>query len=676
MRTGSAFRARLFARPVARLSSLLIFLLIPFLLAGCNISGHVLRDGVGVANQTVTLTGPGIEQTVLTDEHGFYQFHNINSGYYRVRLDGLGSLSQRVSKLTRQGSVAGVDFVMDTSTIRQLDSGSVIGRVAENGTHAWKGIPFAQAPVGPRRWQHAQPPLPWTEEYMALAPSEPCTQIGHMQIDIPVTQFNKVVGSEDCLYLNIWSPAFAALPAEPRPVMFWIHGGFNSTGESAVFDAKALAERYGVIVVTVNYRLGVFGWLSHPALQRGSNPLAQSPNYGTTDLIRALQWVQGNIPRFGGDPDRVTIFGQSAGGFDVASLLISPRASGLFQRAIIQSGGFPTHTRVEAEQPIESGGNAFSSAEWIQDLLIADGLAEDRSAAVAYRESMSLDEIEAYLRQKPVEELLAHVDEFFSGMYNWNFIIRDGLVIPDADPFELLATGAYNQVPIISGSTRDESKLFMAYDPEYTVAGLPLIPRDKRYYELAAYYRSAYWKATAVDEFARLASEHQPGSIFAYRFDWDEEPKIVGSEMAFMIGASHTMEIPFVFGDADTFFYQELATPFLFSRSSQPGRTVLADRMSSYWANFAYTGDPAAGIAGDTQEWSAWSNAADADKMMLFDSEADGGIRMSADTVFLAPLQQELQAEAGFSNQRQHCLTYRLTFGEDDWYADACGPLP
>ncbi|MCG8316157.1 MAG: carboxylesterase family protein [Pseudomonadales bacterium] len=642
------------------------------LLASCRISGQVTRDGEGLADQKLILEGEGISVEVYTDQDGYYSFKDIESGYYRVRLDGQGSLSQPVFKVTNQSNVSGINFNIATPTVRETTKGTVLGSIDSNGTYVWKGIPFATAPLGDLRWRHALPGSRWEGEFLALSHSSSCTQLGHLQLDIPITEIGKVVGSEDCLYLNVWSPAFESLPAEPRPVMFWIHGGGNTAGESAIFDGKVLADKYGVIVITVNYRLGVFGWFSHPALQGGDSVLAGSPNFATTDLILALQWVQDNIEQFGGDKNRVMIFGESSGAVNVASLLVSPLASGLFQRAAMQSGGFPYQTKTESENYFESGGGEHSSAELINRLLIADGLAENREAAILTQDRMTLTELETYLRSKTASDLLVHFDGSNFGMYGWQDFIGDGVVIPEVDPYLLFETGQYNQVPIIAGTNRDEIKLFMAFDPAFTVAGLPFIIKDKNYYELAARYRSDFWKAGAVDEFAYRATVNQPGEIFTYRFDWDEEPKILWNELSEMIGASHFFEVPFVFGTPNK-FPVSLASPLLFTKSSAAGRQQLGNSVSSYWAAFAYTGDPGFGYGqSEDQQWRPWVNGHSSEKTLILDTPADAGIRMAVESLFLDDLQLQLQAEEGFGNQAQKCSTYLSTYGADTWVAANC----
>ena len=173
-----------------------------------------------------------------------------------------------------------------------------------------------------------------------------------------------VTGSEDCLFLNIWSPPNAV----DLPVMFWIHGGGNTIGHGGSYSGAKLATAQNVVLVTINYRLGLFGWFSHPALQRG-DPLDDSGNYGTLDMVEALKWVQANIATFGGNPANVTVFGESAGAVDTLSMMASPLAKGLFHRSIVQSGGYQPATVATVQNYIEDGGHENSGKEIVNQLL-------------------------------------------------------------------------------------------------------------------------------------------------------------------------------------------------------------------------------------------------------------------------------------------------------------------
>jgi len=225
------------------------------------------------------------------------------------------------------------------NAIRSVENGEMIGFKSRHDTHAWLGIPYAAPPVGELRWKAPRPPEPWTGRFEAIELGSVCPQPSVFGLPVPGGQ--TIMGAEDCLVLNIWAPIFREekTPVDRKrlPVMLWIHGGGNNmeSGGNPNFNGSTLAGQNHVVVVTINHRLGPLGWFRHPALRsEDSSPEDNSGNYGTLDIIQALKWVQKNITAFGGDPEKVTIFGQSSGGANVLSMMASPLAKGLFHRAI------------------------------------------------------------------------------------------------------------------------------------------------------------------------------------------------------------------------------------------------------------------------------------------------------------------------------------------------------
>ena len=315
---------------------------------------------------------------------------------------------------------------IDTGTIEGLDTAGVI---------VFRGIPYAAPPVGDLRWRPPQPPKPWTGV-------RPASQLGHNCIQHQpygdIDPFTAGV-SEDCLYLNVWTSSLP-LPASrnPRPVLVWIHGGgfWAGFGGEERHNGAPLA-RKGVVVVTLNYRLGAFGFLAHPALAAES-PHHAAGNYGLLDQTAALQWVKRNIARFGGDPTRVTIFGESAGGFSVGSLIASPLAKGLFQRAILESG-------TGVGLGIVSRDTARAIAFRFADSLRVSGVRAD-----AARHLRALD---------PDTVLAASLHLGPPGAPQF-FPVVDGWVLPHAVD-STLASGAANLVPVIAGTNRDEGDEWM-----------------------------------------------------------------------------------------------------------------------------------------------------------------------------------------------------------------------
>ena len=225
------------------------------------------------------------------------------------------------------------------------------GYTGRYGSHVWLGIPYAEPPVGERRWRAPAPPAAWSGAREALAFGDHCPQIASPFGGVTDAPAGSISGSEDCLYLNVYAPRMepGAAAQAKLPVLVWIHGGGNVVGLADFYDGGRLAQSQDVIVVTLNYRLGPLGWFRHAALREGASPAEQSGNFATLDLVRALEWVRENAASFGGDPGNVTIFGESAGGTNVFTLLLSPLANGLFQRAIVQSGDAGMTAPAQAE---------------------------------------------------------------------------------------------------------------------------------------------------------------------------------------------------------------------------------------------------------------------------------------------------------------------------------------
>ena len=298
-------------------------------------------------------------------------------------------------------------------------------------------------------------------------------------------KFGQVAGQEDCLYLDVYAPPMTGEAAAKAklPIMIWIHGGSNTWGRADQYDGSALAARFKVVVVVVQYRLGALGWFAHPALRDGGTiPEDASANFGTLDQIRALEWIQQNGATFGGDTSRVTIFGESAGGQNVATLLTSPRAKGLFQRAIVQSGSFKSEPLDLAEG--KTGVSPVSGIA-IGQKIIGAGQQVTAAALRAAPVSAIYDAYKAEPRD---------LDPFR--------IIADGIVVPAAGLDSVLdAPSQYNAVPVITGTNHDELKLFNALNPKFVtyVGGKLPVARDPAFYEAAALYPSRMWRANSVD---------------------------------------------------------------------------------------------------------------------------------------------------------------------------------
>jgi para-nitrobenzyl esterase len=503
-------------------------------------------------------------------------------------------------------------------------SGKVRGVEEKVDTWVWRAIPFAKPPVGPLRWMAPRDPEPWEGVRETKGFCEPCPQY------LPLGTLT--YGSEDCLYLNVWRPRTSETNL---PVYFWIHGGGNTLGSASTPDywGENIASRSNMVFVSVNYRVGPFGWFTHPALRTGTPGSEEddSGNFGTLDLIQALTWVQNNIKAFGGDPETVMIAGESAGGFNVLSLLISPLAEGLFHRAMSESGGPMASTVEEGE---ESARNA------ILRLLVNDRTAADMAQAEVHLADMSDSEIEAYLRAKTPHQVLRAYDPWVFGMIDMPYLFEDGTVLPETG-YATLETGTYpNKVPTILGSNKDELKLFLFMDPHFS-------GKDDLY-EVVTSFGSDTFKATGVDQVARKLRSHadQPG-VYAYQFLWgcvrDTGESPLPDPWGFKLGSFHALEIPFFFGSDDLFV---VLHNLLFTRENRPGREALTSAMMQYAARFVRTGDPNTPGSG-LPEWRPWSNEPDGPKCILFDVDEDQvlDIRMSTAEISEASVEERLAAE-------------------------------
>ena len=485
-------------------------------------------------------------------------------------------------------------------SVVQTRFGPVQGFPDADSTLVWKAIPYARPPLGDLRWRAPQDPLPWDDVRASHSFSAGCTQFS------PVMS-GAIVGSEDCLYLNVWRPQGSETGL---PVYVWIHGGGNSIGSATMvpdYYGNRIAARSRVVFVSMNYRLGPFGWFTHPALRDGESPEDASGNYGTLDIVQALKWIQQNIASFGGDPHSVTVTGESAGGFNVLSLLIAPPARGLFQRAMSESGAALTRSMDEAD--------ARAGAA-LDQLLVRAGKARTPGAAESVAAGMSPQQIRTFLRSRTDRQIVQCYAAGAMGMTDNPAILRDGVVIP-VDGFDSLSGDDYpGKVPVILGGNREELKLFMAF------AGNP--PWKGDLYQAEATYGSERWKVSGVDEVARRLTSHadQP-PVYTYLFSWgamDAQGKSpMPGNWGRRLGAFHSLEIPFFLG-TDTL--NAVMQSFLFTRQNAPGRKALSAAMMDYLAAFARTGNPNRPGSG-LPEWPAWTPTPGSPRGVIFDATAE-----------------------------------------------------
>ena len=512
----------------------------------------------------------------------------------------------------------------DATTVTTTQ-GHLVGFTAKNGAHVWRGVPYGADTSGQNRWRAPRPAPAWEGVREALNFAPVCPQIATPFTPIESFTNGKLEGSEDCLALDIYAPANTN--QKDLPVMFWIHGGGNVSGASQLYVGENLTVNENVIVISVQYRLGPLGWFSHPALVESAKTSEdKSANFGILDLIAALKWTRENAASFGGNPDNITIFGESAGGHNVVSLLASPLAEGLFHRAIIQSGSFDSVTIAAARG--DTGELPNPSLKVAKRLGGADKF-----------HSASLAEIFAAF------ELETSDGDAFMDLPR---IIRDGVALPETPLREAFASKeGFHNVPIISGTNKDEMKLFYLFDERLTETkfGEFIVAKDQDFYDAASDYSSRVWKIRSVDRPLALMSKAGHSDVYGYRFDWDEGGKFLWMDFAKMLGASHAIEIPFVFnrfkilGDADK---------IMFSKKTNDTRENLSRAMGRYWANFARTGVP------QSQDGPTWPDFGTDAKIMLFDSENDGGLKVQSGLDNFDALVSDLKPDPRLS-QGQRC---------------------
>jgi len=482
----------------------------------------------------------------------------------------------------------------DFPTVVETEYGRIEGLLGpDNDTVSWVGIPFAKPPVGDLRWKRPDDPEKWDGVRQAFEFCDQCTQYNEAW---------EVVGSEDCLYLNVWRPDSEETDL---PVYFWIHGGGNSIGSAIYtsYDGSHMASSNNVVVVSTNYRLGPLGWFTHPSLRKDKkgSQMSDSGNYGTLDIIMALKWVKENIGSFGGNPKNVTIAGESSGGANVFALLLSPLAAGLFHKAIVQSG-FPWADSVEAGDE--------SAEDVIDELMASDGISD-------LKDGMKENQIADYLRSKSAEDILLTYTPGPTGMLDTNkpdaynefcHIFTDGTVLPSDDFFPLILSGQYNKVPIIIGSNEEEQKLNLF--PSLISGNM-----DPCSYQQYALSETEASFGALTNLMANLLSIHQPEEVYVYRFLYgtyrylpqtcEPDPNAFNAwsgwfdpnpydefgpfHLGLAFGACHTLVVPFFFGNFE-FLIEEL-TPLIFPLD-YAGYQLLSDAMMKYTANFAYTGNP------------------------------------------------------------------------------------
>ena len=498
--------------------------------------------------------------------------------------------------LAATGLLVGVSALANANPLKvKTQQGKVVGKTINSGkVRAFMGLPYAAPPVGELRWKAPQPPAKWKGDRDATKYGAHCAQ-GRVFEDMV---FEDAGPSEDCLFLNVYTPADAKSKSK-LPVMFWIHGGGYSGGASSEprHNGDFLPLK-GVVLVTINYRLGVFGFLVTDELAKENN--GSAGNYGLQDMVAALQWVKSNIKQFGGDPGNVTIFGESAGSFAVSTLMASPMAQGLFQKAIGESGAaFPSAMNLGGETVAE---RAKIDGKWVEGLGVK-----------------SLEELRAMPADKLLEAAKKKGATGFAPDIDGKFLTE-----PVADTY---AAGKQAHIPLLAGWNADEGSFFAMRGmtaaqwkamadgmfKERAAEFLTLYPGDTDAQALRSAIDFGSDSFIAFGTWKWLEAHRKTGDspIYRYHFELAATPsKYHPGTFAF-----HSDDIEYVFGTLDT-------RP---GWSVRPEDRELSEAMMTYWTNFAKTGDPNGTKKGDRNGVPAWPKYGEDDALIHLNSPITSG---------------------------------------------------
>jgi len=515
------------------------------------------------------------------------------------------------------------------------------------GTYSWKGIPFAKPPVGALRWKAPVEPTAWNGTLQAKKFGNACAQYGRIYgpganntYDATIgTTLNQAVGSEDCLTLNVWRPAN---DAGNLPVIYFVYGGSNVSGYTAdpTYDGALLAKTANAVVVTANYRVGLFGWFDLPQLKNGANPQDDSGNFATLDQILTLKFINKNIAGFGGNPGNVTVMGQSAGAINVYSLLTSPIVVAskpqLFHKAIPLSGGMALSEELPKGSIPTIRPESYSLGQAnkvLSGLLIADGKATDDATATAFIASQSKTQIADYIRSKTPAEIFKQLLTTVPPQLRSTSHIPDGTVVANS-PISAINAGNYLKVPVLAGMTQSEGKLFASFFAlAPALGGKPgLIVNDATRFDMMmkfnpnaaptltnadlidASYLPVETPATGYNARAGLVShllftanrdamlnalKAKQSNVWYCLFAWDKEPAPWND----VYGAAHAFDLPFVFGTFGPSLFSNVTN----SDANKRGRLALSSAMMASIAAFAKNGDPNNSSLGVS--WPVWPQA-------------------------------------------------------------------
>lgn len=528
----------------------------------------------------------------------------------------------------------------------------------------WEDIPYAEPPLGDLRWKA---PREIKQHSSVIKPKSNNFCLQRTSNFGGSGDFSKeaISGTEDCLYLDIFAPLKKS--DKLLPVMFWIHGGSNTSGLKDLYSFNKLVKKHNVIVVRVNYRLGPLGWFTHPAIQSLQNGIDKTSNFGTLDIIAALEWVNENITLFGGDKNNITVFGESAGGHNVLSLLVISEAKELFHKAISMSGYTTSLSKEDAyrqkEQSVTSRHSSWS---------VVNRILHDRGSLKNQNEYTN-SELRNILYSLSGKEFYKYYGDRQT-FEEIPLLTNDGILIPEIGLSKALSKEKHiNQVPMIVGSNRDEVKFWLALS-EYFVTvdssiggflfNLPkIILKDESAYEAFNYYRSTAWKVRGVDQPLQSLAKAGNNQLFAYRFDWDDHRRFIIADFKKLFGASHAIEIPLLIGDSSLVGGPPISN-FVYPKGVS--KNYISKNMMKYWTNFAKNGDP--GYSSNKIKWESYLDTkTNLFSYIILDNRKN--LRMSSENTSLKLLSDELYFDSRLSELEKCVVLYQMfTYVGNDEY--------
>ena len=518
----------------------------------------------------------------------------------------------------------------DKDIVVKSQSGNYLG-IEATDLYVFKGVPYAEPPVGALRWR-----APRDVEYLdaIIDATEFKNECVQPKDNSSIFNRNLSTGDEDCLYLNIYVPKNQnSLNKNKFPVMYWIHGGSNIWGAGSDYDFSNLATSQQVIVITINYRLGLFGWFASPFFAETAEGLDKSYNFGHLDIIKGLEWVNQNISSFGGDKNNVTIFGESAGGSNTLTMIASPLAEGLFHKAISQSGYVSSYSAEYAESISElSSKNIF--AENIKYLT-------DSNEIVDYLQGLTQTEV--------YEKYIATAEKYVYPITP--ITIRDGIVIPNEGVYKALEKTDPSLV-VVAGTNKDEMNYWFVnseyfYDTSFEIRRT--LKRSEANLRSWNKYRSAIWRYKGAEEPLRRMSKSND-NLYSYRLDWDEEDDGIFGDYSLFVGAAHGIDIPFIANSFDMEQIPWYIKNILFPESTAEGRDALSALMMRYWGNIAKYGDPNVFVPQKWEKFTASDN-----QMIILDNPQDPNFGMVTNPVMPKTLLKEIESDSALEIE-ERCL--------------------